>query len=318
MGGNCIRKNGFTLLEVIISMAIIAIVSVGIYTGYMIMIRQTKDGQVKQAAALEGEKVAEALEAVDFTIGGSSISAGNIAFSNDNTDYVRYLNNDYSDTEADGSKVTENTAKYIESITITPARAVTDTTSEAVKLNDTINNENLGVNKIYISKNVTESQDYISSYSQVDDAIKQIFLSSGNNMELSLYLTPIDNDVLNENIEVKDYTGASLITATKRIGDNLVINFADYKNSDGSLPIGEDIQINVYNQTSSAANIYLEKQTALSVDLENRSGEVNLYNNRAENISKDFIGELYDIKIIITDKNTNNNLFTGYYKKNIN
>ena len=80
MDGNCIRKRGFTLLEVIISMTIISIVSVGIYTGYMIMIRETKDGQVKQAAALEGKKVAEVLESTDFKIGGDSITAGNIIF----------------------------------------------------------------------------------------------------------------------------------------------------------------------------------------------------------------------------------------------
>lgn len=321
MDGKFIRKKGFTLLEVIISMAIISIVSVGIHTGYMIMIRQTKDGQVKQEAALEGKKVAEALEATDFTIGDSnSIRAGTMTFNKVQTAYIRYLNKEYHDSEDDKSEVTENTAKYIESVTFSPTIAITDRTdkiSEPVKLN-TNNNLNSVANKIYISRSKTG--DYIS-YPQIDQNESKISLlslsSNSLEMELSIYLTPIDEDTSNENINVIDYTGNSLITATKKISDNLVLNFSNYKNADGTLPSNENIEINVYSQISAAANIYLEKQTGLNVDLENRKGEVNLYNNRAENVSQDDIGSLYDIKINITDNNTKDNLFTGYYKKNL-
>lgn len=328
MGKKCMKKKGFTLLEVIISMVIIAIVSVGIYTGYIIMIRQTKDGQVKQATALEGKKVAEVLQSESFMIPGSSdLTVGGMTFEKDATDYKRYLNSSYKDTEDDGSKVTKDTAKYIESVTFAPAAATpvtnpTVTTSEAISLN-TNNSLNSQANKIYISR--IGSQDYISywkydknnSYNpQTDDSKQNISLSGSSKVELSMYITPKDNDSSNQNIKVVDYTGKSLITAIKSIGENLVINFNNYKNSDGSLPSGENIEINVYNQTSAAANIYLEKQTDLNVDLGKRKGEVNLYNNRAENVNQDDIGILYDIKINITEKN-NNNLFTGYYKKNL-
>lgn len=325
MDGNCIRKRGFTLLEVIISMTIISIVSVGIYTGYMIMIRETKDGQVKQAAALEGKKVAEALESTDFKIGGDSITAGNIIFNKNQAVYVRYLNKDYKDTEDDGSKVTESVAKYIESVTFTPSTAVpsiTNTTSEAVSLN-TNNNLNSGISKIYISR--IGSQDYISywkydeskNYNPQTDEKSEISLLNDSEMELYVYLTDITGDSAHENVSVLDYTGTQLIATTKDINENLVINFSNYKNADGTLPSNENIQIDVYNQPSTVSNIYLEKQMDLNVDVEKLKGEVNIYNNRAENVSKDDIGDLYDIKIIITDNNTKNNLFTGYYKKNI-
>lgn len=52
-------KLGFTLLETIISMMIIAIMSIGIYSGFIMLIRNTKDGEVKQRAALIGKQVLE-------------------------------------------------------------------------------------------------------------------------------------------------------------------------------------------------------------------------------------------------------------------
>lgn len=326
MDGNCIRKRGFTLLEVIISMTIISIVSVGIYTGYMIMIRETKDGQVKQAAALQGKKVAETLESADFTIGGSSITVGNMTFNKNEAAYVRYLNKNYKDTEDDGSKVTEHTAKYIESVTFSRAVATTVTTSDAVTLN-TNNGLNLEINKIYISrsKDSQDYKDYISywtydkskNYNPQTDEKSEISLLNDSNMELSMYLTRITGDSSHENVSILDYTGKKLIITTKNINENLVINFSNYKNADGTLPSNENIEINVYNQTSTAANIYLEKQMDLNVEVEKLKGEVNLYNNRAENASQDDMGTLYDIKISITGNTPNNELFTGYYKKNI-
>ncbi|NRY59956.1 type II secretion system protein [Clostridium beijerinckii] len=324
MGRNCIKKKGFTLLEVIISMTIISILSVGIYTGYMIMIRETKDGQAKQEAALEGKKVAEALEAADFKIGGDSITVGNMIFNKNQATYVRYLNKDYKDTEDDRTLVTKDTARYIESVTFSSAVAKTATTSDAVTLN-TNTGLNSKANKIYISreKDLQDYKDYISYWKydesknynpQTDDKKKNISLLDSSEMQLSMYLTRIDSS--NENINVIDYTGKNLIKEQRKISDNIVINFSNYKNADGTLPSNENIEINVYNETSSAANIYLEKQMNLNVDLEKRKGEVNLYNNRAENVSQDDMGTLYNIEISITD-NKSDNLFTGYYKKNI-
>ena len=326
MRENNVKKSGFTLLETIVSFGVISIISVGIYTGYAIMIKQTKDAQVKQAAALEAKKSLEALESSDFTLGDSSITVKNMTFNKDNTDYKRYLNKDYKDMEDDGNRVPENTAKYIESVTFVPSTALPvseDTTNEAVTLNPN-NNSNSEVDKIYISR--MEPNDYISywkydknnSYNpKTDENIKGISLSGNSKMQLFLYITPISNDTSNENINIVDYTGKNLITEVKKISDNLVINFNNYKKADGTLPSGENIEIDVYNQTSTTAKIYLEKQTDLNVDLENRQGEVNLYNNRAQNIDNDIIGSLYDIKISITDTRTNTELFTGYYKKSL-
>jgi prepilin-type N-terminal cleavage/methylation domain-containing protein len=305
------KKNGFTLLEVIISMTIIAIISVGIYTGYMMMIRENRDGQAKQDAALEGKKVAEALEADSFTVpDDDKFQVESMSFQKDGAIYERYLSNKYDDKDNLGNKITEANAKYIENVTFSPATAEEGTTSEEVAL-DTNNGLNSTVDKIYISRE--DLTDYIS-YLTYEDAIP---LLNNSEIELSVYLTPKDGDSKNENINIMDYAGNSLITTTKSIDENLVINFSNYKNADGTLPSDENIEIDVYNKTSVPANIYLEKQTDLNVDVENRNGEVNLYNNRSENVSQDDIGTLYDITINITDKTSGNVLFTGYYKKNL-
>lgn len=318
---NRIKKSGFTLLEVVISMMIISIISVGIYTGYMIMIKQIKAGQVMQKAALEGKKVIETLQASSFTIPERTLDIGDMTFTGNGTNFVRYLNSDYEDTE-DNQDVTEYTAKYIETITFTTAQAVSVDTSENINLS-TDNNLNSKANKIYISR--LNSENYISywEYSTTpydlyeDDTKEEIPLLSEDvtkKMELYVYLTDDADDSEKEDIEILDYEGQTLISTTKDITENLVINFSNYKNEDGTLPSNENIEINIYNKTSNISNVYIEKQTALDVDIQPRKGEINVYNNRAE-IYED-IGTLYNIKVSITDKDSNT-LFTGYYKKNI-
>ena len=53
------KHKGFTLLEVIISMALIGILSIGVYNAYLMLIRHTKDGEIKQETALIGKKIVE-------------------------------------------------------------------------------------------------------------------------------------------------------------------------------------------------------------------------------------------------------------------
>lgn len=57
------KKDGFTLLEVVISMMLITTLSVGVYNAYIMIIRNTKDGEVKQEAALVGKRIVEEIKA---------------------------------------------------------------------------------------------------------------------------------------------------------------------------------------------------------------------------------------------------------------
>jgi prepilin-type N-terminal cleavage/methylation domain-containing protein len=64
MNSNSKKSAGFGLIEVIISMAIFGVISIGVYNGYRIMIKQTKDGQVKQTSTLIGKEIVEGIKSV--------------------------------------------------------------------------------------------------------------------------------------------------------------------------------------------------------------------------------------------------------------
>lgn len=58
------KRGGFTLIEIIISMAVITIISVSVYNGFKIMIKGTKQGEVKQTSTLIGNQISEQIKAV--------------------------------------------------------------------------------------------------------------------------------------------------------------------------------------------------------------------------------------------------------------
>lgn len=324
MKNNSKKHRGFTLIEVVISIAILSIMSIAVYDGLMIIIKQTKAGQVKQTAALEGKKAIEeiqdAIEANKFSFSDTSLKIGStptIAKQSADSAYTKNL---------DGN--------YVERITVTPTKV--EGSTEAITL-DTNNNLNSISNKIYISKIGTKN--YISywTYSAVNVYIPEIGNSAeipssslsesdANKIEIYVYLEPA-TDLSIANVEIKDYKGKTLLPITLNITkkiteditediiENLVMNFSDYKISDGSLPSNVDIKINMYNKTSAISNVYIEKQKNLNVNVEARRGAINIYDNRAEDIEEGKVGDLYDIKVEINkDDNT---LFTGYAKKNI-
>lgn len=305
------RKYGFTLLELIISMAIISIISASVYTGYIIMIKQTKSGQVKQEAALEGKKVIEALQGNNFSIPTITLTIDAMSFSKNGTSFVRYLNDKYEDKEENGDPVTEDTAKYIEKITLTPTKV--QDSIDGIKLG----NNNLQGNQIYINREDTD--DYIKysdedNHKDIHNVIPLYSENSKNKMELSIYLTPQPNNS-QEDVGVFDYKGNSLCDFTKVIDDNLIINFDNYKETNGTLPSDTQIQIYMYNLATTAASVYLEKPDALDVGLQLCKGEIKIYNSNLSDENAGF-GTLYDITVQVSVKN-GENLFTGYYKKNL-
>lgn len=303
------RKYGFTLLELIISMAIISIISASVYTGYIIMIKQTKSGQVKQEAALEGKKVIEALQGNNFGLPTSTpLSIDGMQFKQEgvNLVFIRYLNDEYKDKEENNDPVTEYTAKYIEKITLIPTKV--QDSNDGIKLG---NNTNLQENQIYINRE--GSNDHIKYSNSIDEEIPLYNIDDGKKkMELSIYLTPNNSA---EDVGVFNYKGNSLFAFTKGIDDNLIINFDNYKETNGTLPSDTQIEIYMYNKATTAASVYLEKPDALDVGLKLCKGEIKIYNNHLSDENAGF-GTLYDITVQVSVKN-GENLFTGYYKKNL-
>jgi hypothetical protein len=97
-----------------------------------------------------------------------------------------------------------------------------------------------------------------------------------------------------------------------------VINFNDYRESNGSVPTDIKIEINMYNKTSETSDVYIERQSELDVNIEPRKGSVNIHDDIIEEMEQKNVGTLYDIKVEIMKKEDNIALFTGYSQKNIN
>lgn len=324
MKNNSKKYEGFTLIEVVICMAILSIVSIGLYNGCIFITKQIKAGQVKQTAALEGKKLIETMKANSFTVpaANNALNIGNSiqliqeedAFGN--VFYARYLNWKFDPCD-------KAVSQYQEKVTISPTKAyeTPQTTGQSVELdtNGTLNSQS---DKLYISK--IGSQDCMryweykesTPYAPVNDSSTVSIPSNGaSKIEMSIYFSVNANGY--QNINIKDYAGQDVLSILKKTttDKDLVINFSNYVDSNGLIPTGADIELDVYNKTNDIPKIYIEKSQELNVDIEARKGEINIYDNRSEDPKEDNFGELYDIKLEINEGN--NNLFTGYCKKNI-
>jgi len=327
---NSKKHKGFSLIEVVVSIGILSVVSIAIYSGCMIISKQTKAAQIKQTAALEGKKIVEEMKATSFAVPSASspsLTIGKIELQKeDDNIYTRYLDEDYT-------KCNKDVSKYEEKVTITPAKAhntVQTTTGESVELST---NDLSYHNKLYISKiNVSEtnSEDYMgywedaanSEYTLEKDTSKVLIPSnSTSQIQMSIYFTTATTTGY-QNIEIKDYAGQKLLSITKSSTDDkdLYINFSNYLDSNGLVPTNENIELDIYNKTTTdIPKIYIEKSKDLNVDVEARKGAINIYDNRAEDAADENVGTLYDITLEINEHTNGSfkNLFTGYYKKNI-
>lgn len=341
MKSNSRRHGGFGLIEVVISMAIMAIVVVSVYNAYILAIKHTKAAQVKQEAALEGKKVIEEIKSTDIQLPANTFEIGNGAGVKslekyekpDHTvGYRQYLNEDYKGKNDDGTNVTEASAKYTEIITINPTKS----DAGVISFN---NSSPVDRNDINYKINISKEQDNGSITDYIEDGINSKHeLQGENKIILSLYLEKPDEN--HRNISIKNYNGelifdtpANLQCISGKVNINL--NFNNYKQI-GSSTL-KSVVINIYNLTSDIPNVYVEKSNSLdlNVDVEIFKGQMNKYDNRAEDSKKAKIGTLYDIEVEIRDylQNKNyedkvnkgedikwedrDNLFTAYYKKNI-
>lgn len=299
MKNNSRKRGGFTFLEVIISLAIIGIISVGVYNCYLLLIRQTKDGEVKQTAALEGKQVLEEIKATTFVKHGTNycIEINGVELNQPQVNgIVKY-------SIIDGDYTKEVTFKK------TKTEKNTDLSSSN---NQSSSLEGTGFAKVYLVKEaskyyITNNQDNINSGQELECKSDS---SNFKELIISVYL----NAGVEENLKIYDYKAKNFFKKTANISNGLVINFGKYRNDDGSIPTDiKSLKINIYNETNNCYSIYLQKPTTIDAEVNVYKGDINVYNNRAENETE--IGNLYDITINV--KKGNGILFTGNSKQNI-
>ena len=190
---------------------------------------------------------------------------------------------------------------------------------EDLATDETTNPLNINYN-VYIGeeKNNNTIEDYITD--QIDKTGKKYLGSDSGKIILYVYFEQNPNSEDYRIIKIKNLDGEDLLIKTEKIQDkvlskvNLSINFSEYKSIDNS--ILKDVEINVYNQTIDIPNIYMEKTSSLNAYVNPCKGEINIYDNRAEDAQKARIGTLYDIKVEIQNKD-GDIIFKGNSKQNI-
>jgi prepilin-type N-terminal cleavage/methylation domain-containing protein len=300
------KHDGFTLIEIVISMAIIAIISVGVYNSYLLLIRQTKAGQVKQIAALNGK---QAIEEIIATTKNTSLSicGGELDLS-DNIKLNGTLDN-LSGTvlfDKDGKECSEGNEEYTATINLEKTQTKS---GENIELNMTESEDDSDYS-VYIG-NGSSGTYYITDTLTDTSNEHDLPSDSSDNIVWYMYLETLEDN--SKSITIKDYNGQKLIAksiAMNEVKDlNLSINFAEYKEQNG-------VDINVYNVSSDTPNIYIQKDKSLTVNVTPRKGNINIYDNRSADETKSKIGPLYNINVIITNKQ-GETLFTESSKQNI-
>lgn len=328
MKNNSKKHGGFTLIEIIISMTLLAIISIGVYKGYLLLIKHTKEGEVKQTAALIGKKTVEEIKSIKVFNGTLNLDGKPITLSEEaiTKSYTKFLHLDAKYKICDDQ--TNDDYIYIEEITLTPTENSEGETITVDKNNisNNIGNNNILEDTFYLGKDKS-SGDYISR-----DNI------SKNNVEIQdgkirIYMYIQTQKYENENkkvLSVRNSKGKNLLddkelgivldkSNNKKNEVNIYMNFNKYIKEPGKDLESVEVYVSNKNEEeNSETNIYLQKSSDVNVNVTFNEGEGYIYNDRAQDYENNKIGPLYDVEVKIKKKGSEDFLFTGYSTQNIN
>lgn len=294
------KCRGFTLIEVIISMSLIAIISVGIYNGYLFLIRQTKDGQVKQRSSLIGKQVSEDIKSAsgqkDIILNGDVIQL------TDNIEFTKDADN-YSCTQIfdkDGNETSDINYEYKAEVKITPKKSkALDDSEESVSINDIeSDNSETDILRVCVIK------DGSGKAMPIDEEVQSSEITSDD----------INHDIVADIKIAKDFDD-DYIGYISIDGNDLEYEFKE-KNMQINLDLRyckDNIKINVDNISKKPLNLCILNNK--NTDVENVKGVLNEY-YRLEGKGK--IGLLYDVNIeVFNKKNETDPLFETNFVQNI-
>lgn len=297
MKKNLKKVHGFTLIEVVISIAVISIISAAIYNGYILIIRQTEAGKVKQTAALIGRQISEEIKSTsengvieEIEVIGTSDSQVTLKL----TDQIQVVkegenyNNSSLYFDEDGNCVKDK-ARYTAEVNLVPKK--TEEMSP-ISIDKFENYSDTGVDSwnVYIIRGETGFR----PVNVIDD--------SYNN-------TIIDDIVVK--IDIAEGTGYSVGTIS-----DLKYNFNKEKiniNLDLKYCTGK-VTVEVDNQTMTPLNLCILNKN--NVEVKNIEGVLNEY-YRSVGGSK--IGKLYDVNMKIDDERSDKSkpIFEASFVQNI-
>jgi prepilin-type N-terminal cleavage/methylation domain-containing protein len=296
-------RKGFSLVEMVISLAILGMIMTPIYTMLIMSKKNNIQGETKQTAALYGQEVFEEIKSED--IEEIKDSAGNTTELNIGDIKISPITNEGSKDFGNGykAKVTlEKNPIDFEKKT-TSDNSIADI--ETVNFTSAFDGEGNPI-KIKLGNGHEEPIRYLSTDEVLKVAINAKTIENKKIVEIK--------DMINSypyEIEVNEQKKNNQI--------NLTLNFDDYKvrSTDADSTKLRGVQLSVYNQDNIPLNICLQKSADLEVDVDTKLGNVRIYDNRSDSSSK--AGQLYNVnvEVIQTINNEDKIIFTGQTSQNI-
>lgn len=291
-------RKGMTLIELIISVALLSILIVPLSGLVISSLSNNKRSEYKQRASYVGQKVLEELKAYDEIL----------LKEEGESEYFELLDGDKIVKSSEGSSFSGNFSRTIYGSISEPL----STGEEIYQVSVTMERND---------KFQYSDKDNLNEYSNADFRLN--FLKDFNN-KVNLASDPINKSLsvsnndeiiveLNDNLNLKIYkknNEASSIDETKSAEiNNKLLLYVDetYSNSNN---------IEIKNNTSNIIYVYLIKNAASSgkLNIIPNSGNVILYEE--DEIEKNQIGDLYNYTVIVSDNN-GKELFRGASSKNL-
>lgn len=307
MKSKCKKHSGFTLLEMVISITLLAMVIIPIYSIIRSSMDSNKQAKVKQTAALQGQEIFEKIQSEK--IEPRLDEYGNITgISKIGTLVISEGTN----------KGTQEIGEYKATVIVTKNPDITldkeitagiTTNDLKVDLSGTKDSTSIQVK----SDNDIDTDDGNLNVPSLDTTLKLVInTKTTGNQKVVVIKDSNNNDILT-------YPSLPLADENKDNQIKLVLNFDGYKLvSNTDVNKLKTVEVSVYNQDDNRLNLFLQKSTNLDVQVDTKLGDVRVYDNRSLNPSK--LGELYDINITVTKEEYGKDIeiFSGKSSQNIN
>ncbi|WP_252234497.1 prepilin-type N-terminal cleavage/methylation domain-containing protein [Clostridium sp. ZS1] len=314
------KNKGFTLIEIIIAFALFAIMMVGIYGIVISAMNTNKAGEVKQKAALYGQQIFEDIKSGDIR----KDETGKIKISNE-----IILEEDKNDSKYSWNGYLDKNNNYYAEIEMNKNTSITLNNSKKEGNNSDEEESEKKISRTFdfniaLSGDNSDS-DYIRVKADTNENGKLKYdINSDKNLKLIVNTMKKSNKKI---LVIKDSNNKEILTTKSDIKkdedkDNeirLNFNFAEYKvesNLDNNKY--RKIEIDILNQDDVPLNVILKKSEKLDVEVNNKLGNVKVYDNRLDNDELSKVGQLYDIKVEIKKRQSDTtSIFTGHSSQNI-
>lgn len=301
------KKKGFSLVEIIITFALVLGLIIGISSMILSGMNINSDSGKKQVGSQYAQQILEKLISVDDVktiktsgVSGYELNFNDIIFKSNNKN--EFLVTDYSlDNYNTGS--TENSLKgYTADITIKKNASGIGTTVEQEDLSSTSSNQY----SLYVT-------------GKGNNAVLKESKSSTSSTSLS-----VEDDVVKIAVEIKENADEKTIKIENKFstsfsnGDAIILNldFSGYEMSNKNL----SFEVVVNNKDKKPLYLCLNESTNFNtnekVKINVKSGQVNIYDNRSvTNSNSSDKAELYDISIKI--KNDKGEVYEKTISRNL-